>query len=60
KMYFANTKTDAAKIGFDDEFIYKEFNLSLAQRKLPSKQICKEEAIQAFEEWELKSDKINY
>lgn len=60
KIYFANTKTDAAKIGFDDEFIYKEFELSLTERKLSMEQICRDEAIKAFEEWENKPDKIKY
>ena len=60
KIYFANTRTDAAKIGFDDDFIYKEINLSLAKRKLPLEQICRKEALKAFEEWENKPDKINY
>lgn len=60
KLFYANTKTDAAKIGFDDDFIYKEINLSLSERKLQTEQICKEEAIKAFEEWQTKQDKIEY
>lgn len=60
KVYFANTKEDAAKIGFDDEFIYKEFNLSLTERKLSMEQQCRDEAMMAFEEWENKPDKIQY
>lgn len=60
KFYFANTKADAAKIGFDDLFIYEEIELPFAQRKLPTEQICRDEAIKAFEEWEKKPDKILY
>lgn len=60
KLYFANTKKDAAKIGFDDDFIYQEINLSLADRKLSTQQLCREDAIKAFEEWENKKDKIEY
>lgn len=60
KIYFANTKTDAAKVGFDDDLIYKEFDLSLTERTMPYEQICRDEAIKAFEEWELKPDKIKY
>ncbi|MGQ0828796.1 MAG: nucleoside deaminase [Bacteroidota bacterium] len=60
KIYFANTKSDAAKIGFDDEFIYKELELSLTERKLSMTQICRDEAMKAFEEWENKPDKIKY
>lgn len=60
KMYFANTKTDAAQIGFDDDFIYKEIGYPFAERKLPTEQICQEEAIKAFEEWAEKTDRIDY
>jgi guanine deaminase len=60
KVYFANTKVDAAKIGFDDDFIYQEIGLALTDRKLPTEQICREEAIKAFEEWSAKADKIEY
>src|SRR5665213_1222477 len=34
KMYFANTKSDAAAIGFDDQFIYEEIELNYADRQL--------------------------
>src|SRR5665647_1288636 len=36
KMYFANTKTDAAAIGFDDQFIYNEIELNVCDRHLPT------------------------
>jgi len=60
KLFYANTKSDAAKIGFDDNFIYAEINLPLAKRKIPTKQIGRELAIKAFEEWENKKDKTEY
>lgn len=60
KIYYANTKTDAAIIGFDDAFIYSELNLTLPERKLPIEQICREEAISVFNEWAEKPDKIEY
>lgn len=60
KMYYANTKFDAASIGFDDQFIYEELDLSLSNRKLPSEQLLQEEAFAAFQEWQLMSDKIEY
>jgi len=60
KIYFGNTKKDAAKIDFDDEFIYQELDLPLTERNLPIEQICRDEAIKAFEEWENKPDKIKY
>jgi tRNA(Arg) A34 adenosine deaminase TadA len=60
KLYYANTKTDAAKIGFDDNFIYTEINLPLAKRKIPTEQIGRELAIGAFNEWGNKKDKKEY
>ena len=60
KIYFGNTRLDAAKIGFDDNFIYNELNLNLNERKIPMKQINRDEAIKAFTEWELKIDKVKY
>ena len=60
KIYYGNTRLDAAKIGFDDNFIYQELNLNLKKRKIPLQQINKNEAIKAFEEWELKEDKVEY
>ena len=60
KIFYANTRIDAAKIGFDDNFIYDELNLELSKRKIPLKQINQSEAIKAFKEWELKPDKIKY
>lgn len=60
KMYFANTKTDAAAIGFDDQFIYDEIELNVSERHLPTEQLLHEEALVAFQEWQQKTDKIEY
>ena len=59
-IYYANTKTDAKNIGFDDSFIYDELALSLDQRKLISEQFLRDEAIKAFEMWDAKEDKVEY
>lgn len=60
KMYFANTKTDAAAIGFDDQFIYDEIELNVSERHLPTEQLLQSEALVAFQEWQQKTDKIEY
>ncbi len=60
KIYYANGRNDAAKIGFDDEFLYEELSTKLSQRKIPTKQLMREEALAAFREWEQKHDKIQY
>ena len=60
KIYYANNKTDAKDIGFDDSFIYDELNLPRDKRKLPAESLLREEAIKAFMQWEKKDDKIEY
>lgn len=60
RMYYGNDKHDAAKIGFDDAFIYEELALDPADRKLKSELLLPEEAIKAFEAWEAKADKVEY
>jgi len=59
-VYYANTRKDAAKIAFDDDFIYHEVALPIRRRKLPMKQLLRNEALAAFQEWQEKADKIRY
>jgi guanine deaminase len=60
KVYFANTAADAARIGFDDAFIYHELVLSPEKRSISMQQMMREEALAAFTAWEKKADKIPY
>ncbi len=60
KVFYANSKTDAAKIGFDDDFIYKELALPYETRQIPLLRIMQNEAIEAFKEWAAKADKVKY
>jgi tRNA(Arg) A34 adenosine deaminase TadA len=60
KMYYANTKKDAADIGFDDAFIYEEIDLSPENRKLKSEQIMNKEGLEVFEMWTKSRTKIEY
>ena len=60
KIYYSNTRLDAAKIGFDDNYIYNELSKKKSQRKIPMQQINQEDAIKVFKEWELKPDKTKY
>ncbi|WP_316822376.1 nucleoside deaminase [Pedobacter gandavensis] len=59
-IYYANTKVDAANIGFDDQFIYEELKKPMNKRSLPLKQLLRDEAIQTFKLWEQSAMKINY
>ncbi|HEX9615477.1 MAG TPA: nucleoside deaminase [Bacteroidota bacterium] len=60
QVYFANTRSDAARIGFDDDFLYREINVPHAARKIPIVRVEHEEAINVFEEWERMENKIRY
>ncbi|MCF6353106.1 MAG: nucleoside deaminase [Cyclobacteriaceae bacterium] len=60
KIYYANTKQDAANIQFDDNFIYKEIEQPIADRKLPTIQLLREEAQVAFTEWAKSTQKAAY
>lgn len=60
KVYYANTRKDAAGIGFDDSLIYDELVLPLDQRKIAIECIGRDEAIKVFEDWSRKPDKVAY
>ena len=60
KVYYANTKADAAEIGFDDQLLYNELELPAGERHLPMIQIMRDEALVAFQEWADKIDKVEY
>ncbi len=60
KIYYANTRHDAAAIEFDDEFLYQEISRPLEDRKVPMSQCCHDEALAVFQEWKVKADKIRY
>ncbi|HLW86547.1 MAG TPA: nucleoside deaminase [Candidatus Sulfotelmatobacter sp.] len=59
-VYFGNLAADAAKIGFDDAFIYREIAQPHARREIPMIQTMREEALAAFRAWEAKPNKIEY
>jgi tRNA(Arg) A34 adenosine deaminase TadA len=60
KIYYANDRKDAAKIGFDDDFIYEELPLKPSDRQKPSEILMREEALEAFRMWQEKEDKTEY
>ena len=59
-IYYANTKADAAQVGFDDQFIYEELDKPMEKRIIPVNQLLREEAQQAFKLWEKSGIKIEY
>ncbi len=59
-IFYANTRTDAANIDFDDSFIYSEISKNIDERKISMKQMNRDEALKAFKIWQTKEDKIKY
>jgi guanine deaminase len=60
RIFFANTKKDAEDIQFDDQFIYEELEIPYQNRKLFTKQLLREEALEAFKLWSNSNTKIEY
>ena len=60
QIYYANTKIDAANIQFDDDFIYKEIAKDPQARAIPMTQLLRDEAQQAFVDWQHNNKKISY
>jgi guanine deaminase len=60
RIYYANTRQDAAKIGFDDELIYQEIGLPPASRTISAIQLMTPDADSPFSEWASKADKVKY
>ncbi len=60
RVFYAATRSDAAKAGFDDDFIYKELGLPPEERKIPMISLGKELAKELFREWTEKDDKVDY
>lgn len=60
KVYYGNTRQDAAKIAFDDDLIYREVAKPISKRIIPMKQLLRPEALKVFTEWQNKTDKVRY
>jgi tRNA(Arg) A34 adenosine deaminase TadA len=59
-IYYACTRHDAALIGFDDEFIYNELIRQLDMRTIPMEQLLRTTALELFDAWTKKEDRIEY
>ena len=60
KLYFACSREDAAKAGFDDSYIYDQLAISIPKRDLKTAQMLQSEAIEIFDSWKKTEDKISY
>ena len=60
RVWYGNTRGDAALIGFDDDHIYREIPLAIEDRSIPMARLLPDEAAAAFREWDAKPDKVMY
>ncbi len=60
RIYYANDRKDAAKIGFDDEFIYEEIDRKIEDRHKPMIALMRDEALGAFRMWKENTAKTEY
>ncbi|SHG11600.1 tRNA(Arg) A34 adenosine deaminase TadA [Salegentibacter echinorum] len=60
QVFYALNRRDAAKIGFDDQFVYDEIALDMDERKIPFVNMMREEGLPVFEKWDRKENRIDY
>ncbi|MBU1203988.1 MAG: nucleoside deaminase [Nanoarchaeota archaeon] len=60
KLFYGCTKEDAAKIGFDDKFIYDVIKGVSKKKQVKIMQIDREECLRPFKRWESKEEKVQY
>ena len=60
QIFYACNKSDAAKIEFDDQFIYEEIERPINERQIKTVNFLREEGLKVFENWANKTDKTEY
>ncbi len=58
--YFACSRQDAAKAGFDDAFIYDQIAIDPEKRSIPGMQLMADQGVEPFEEWARQTNKHAY
>lgn len=60
RVFFANTRHDAASIGFDDTPIYEKLSRPVGQRSIDVVHAPDQRARDVFGEWLAKGDRVEY
>lgn len=60
RVFYGNTKEDAAAIDFSDKFIYEEIEKLPRYRSMPGIHVVNTSAIKAFQKWASTDNKIEY
>src|ERR1700728_230452 len=59
-IFYGNSAADAAKVGFDDAFLYDEIKKPFDERRIPISGMLPDEAWVSFTEWEKSPFKVDY
>jgi tRNA(Arg) A34 adenosine deaminase TadA len=60
RVYFGARASDAAAVGFDDQFIYEQIETPRSERSIPMIETMRESALAALDAWRAKPDKVEY
>jgi len=60
KLYYSCTRRDAARIGFDDSYIYQVIKGTALKKQVVMKQVSSKKCVPLFKRWEEKKDKVCY
>jgi len=60
KLFFAASRQDAARAGFDDSYIYQQVSTDFDQRDISTEHLLQIEAVAVFDEWIVSEKKIPY
>ena len=60
RVFYACTRADAAEIGFDDDHIYRELEKANEEREMVLMNLMRDEALEVFQSWAAKPDKVEY
>lgn len=60
KIYYANTRKDAASVDFDDDFLYREISKPMHKRSLLMKPLLRSQALPVFKIWSRMANKVRY
>ncbi len=59
-IYYGNDAEGAAKVGFDDAYLYDEMKAPLEARRIPIQRLCGQEAWESFAAWRDAVKKVAY
>jgi guanine deaminase len=59
-VFYGNSREDAGEYGFHDLYIYQQVGIPPDSRQVRFTRILQKEALEAFNQWDQKSDKIQY